>query len=65
MALVMYDSIDVSQFAGLTMDAAAGYVDGACQPSGLSASTFRAEQRSYLYRSLAILPSVSMWNGAT
>jgi hypothetical protein len=29
MALVMYDAIDVSQFAGLTMDAAAGYVDGA------------------------------------
>jgi len=29
MALVMYDTIDVSQFAGLTMDAAAGYVDGA------------------------------------
>jgi len=31
MALVMYDAIDVSQFAGLTMDAAAGYVDGAFQ----------------------------------
>jgi hypothetical protein len=28
MTKVMYDSIDVSQFAGLTMDAAAGYVDG-------------------------------------
>jgi hypothetical protein len=29
MTLVMYDSIDVSQMAGLSMDAAAGYVDGA------------------------------------
>ncbi len=28
MGLVMYDAIDVSQFTGLTMDAAAGYVDG-------------------------------------
>src|SRR5215469_17925758 len=28
MGLVMYDAIDVSQFAGLKMDAAAGYVDG-------------------------------------
>jgi hypothetical protein len=28
MTLVMYDSIDVSQYAGLAMDAAAGYVDG-------------------------------------
>lgn len=31
MRLVMYDSIDVSQFAGLAMDAAAGYVDGRWQ----------------------------------
>lgn len=29
MTLVMYDSIDPSQFEGLSMDAAAGYVDGA------------------------------------
>lgn len=28
MVLVMYDAINVSEFAGLTMDAAAGYVDG-------------------------------------
>ena len=28
MTLIMYDSIDVSQYAGLSMDAAAGYVDG-------------------------------------
>ena len=28
MSLVMYDSINLDQFVGLTMDAAAGYVDG-------------------------------------
>lgn len=29
MSLIMYDSIDLTQFHGLKMDAAAGYVDGA------------------------------------